>query len=75
MQLAGLNAHIMYRRRAVFQEFFIIGIVVRPPAGECVSRAQVGFGLFEPFFGNETDIVVRNKGRRGGLGILLKEPF
>lgn len=58
LQFASLNAHIMHGGRAVFQEFVIIRIVVRPAAGECVSRAEVGFGFFKPFFGNEADIMV-----------------
>jgi len=58
LQFAGLNAYIMYRRRTVFQEFVIVGIVVGPTAGECISRAQVRFGFFKPFFGNEADIMV-----------------
>ena len=58
MQFAGLNAHIMHRWRAVFQEFVIVRIVVGPPAGESVGRAEVSLGFFKPFFGNEADVVI-----------------
>ena len=58
LQLTGLNTHIMYRRRAVFQELFIIGIIVGPATGECVRRAKIGFGFFKPLFSNEADIMV-----------------